>query len=97
MLSRIRARHCADTGPCATASFFARRTFDPAAFAAFRDLPLAAAAGSWAATGALGPLQLLQQHYPASMAGAVLLGVLSRIPETVNPRLYGGLLPKVSA
>lgn len=31
------------------------------------------------------------------MAGAVLLGVLSRIPETVNPRLYGGLLPKVSA
>ncbi|EFJ42827.1 hypothetical protein VOLCADRAFT_107073 [Volvox carteri f. nagariensis] len=70
------------------------RTFNPSAYAAFRDLSLAAAAGSWAATGALGPLAVLAQHYPASLSGPVLLGVLSRLPETINPRLYSALLPR---
>ncbi|GLI69541.1 hypothetical protein VaNZ11_014186 [Volvox africanus] len=71
------------------------RTFNPAAYTAFRDLPVAAAAGSWAATGAVGPLAVLAQHYPASLSGPVLLGVLSRLPETINPRLYSALLPRV--
>ncbi|GIL74909.1 hypothetical protein Vretimale_2528 [Volvox reticuliferus] len=71
------------------------RTFNSAAYNAFRDLPVATAAGSWAATGAVGPLAVLAQHYPASLSGPVLLGVLSRLPETINPRLYSALLPRV--
>jgi hypothetical protein len=34
-------------------------SFDAAAYAAFRDLPLATAAGAWAAMGAVGPLSIL--------------------------------------
>ncbi|KAG2491906.1 hypothetical protein HYH03_009857 [Edaphochlamys debaryana] len=73
------------------------RTFDAAAFAAFRDLPLSAAAGSWAALGAVGPLAVLSQHYPAGLSGGTLLGVLSRLPEDLSPRLYSALLPKVDS
>lgn len=56
---------------------------------------MAQAASSWAALGAVGPLAVLLQHYPASLAGQVLLGVLAQLPETLNPRLYSSMLPKV--
>eukprot|EP00198_Chlamydomonas_reinhardtii_P007404 XP_001696740.1 predicted protein [Chlamydomonas reinhardtii] len=72
--------------------------YDAAAYAAFRDLPLPAAAGSWAALGGVGPLTALAAAYPAALSpaapGPLLLGVLSRLPETLSPRLYGALLPR---
>lgn len=75
------------------------RAYDAAAYAAFRDLPLPAAAGSWAALGGVGPLTALAAAYPAALSpaapGPLLLGVLSRLPETLSPRLYGALLPRV--
>ncbi|KAG2437019.1 hypothetical protein HYH02_011450 [Chlamydomonas schloesseri] len=75
--------------------------YDAAAYAAFRDLPLAAAAGSWAALGGVGPLTALAAAYPAALSpsapGPLMLGVLSRLPETLSPRLYGALLPRVDS
>ncbi|GFR44557.1 hypothetical protein Agub_g5828, partial [Astrephomene gubernaculifera] len=70
------------------------RSFDPAAYSSFRDLPLPSAASSWAALGALGPLGVLCRHYPAALAGGRRLAVLARLPETISPRLYGNLLPR---
>jgi hypothetical protein len=66
---------------------------DPAAYEAFRSAPLPAAAAALAASGAAGALAALVQRHPAAL-GPHLLGLLSALPETLDPRTYSALLPR---
>lgn len=50
----------------------------------------------WAYAGHVTALLTLASHYPASLSrGAPLLRVLDALPETLDPRMYSALLPKV--
>ncbi|GAX79632.1 hypothetical protein CEUSTIGMA_g7073.t1 [Chlamydomonas eustigma] len=68
--------------------------FDGAAFSAFKEVTIQEAALQYAAAGDVSALALMLQHHPVVL-GAALLGVLDALPETLDPRLYAQLLPKV--
>lgn len=71
------------------------RQYDAAAYASFRDTALQQAASEWAAAGAVAALQVLAAAYPRLLQGRLLLRVLELMPESLSPRMYAALLPKV--
>jgi hypothetical protein len=71
------------------------RIFDGAAYTAFKEVTIQGAALQYAAVGDVSALAVMLQHHPV-LLGPALLGVLEALPETLDPRLYAQLLPKVS-
>lgn len=67
--------------------------YDPSSYEALRSAPLPAAAAALAATGCATPLAALVARHPAAL-GRHLLGILSALPETLDPRTYSSLLPR---
>ena len=70
------------------------RYYDAAAFALFRDCSLAESAAAYAAEGEVASIEKLLLHHPVTVTPC-LLEVLDSIPETLPPREYLHLLPKV--
>ena len=73
-----------------------RRCYDPAAFTLFRDCSLADSAAAYAAEGEVACIEKLLLHHPVTVMPR-LLEILDSIPETLPPRAYLHLLPKVYA
>eukprot|EP00798_Chlamydomonas_sp_ICE-L_P021354 gene21354-28290_t len=73
-----------------------RCVIDPDAFKAFRDASLYDAASEWACLGDITSLALLVQRHPLEL-GPCLLDVVGQLPETLDPRLYSSLLPRIGA
>jgi len=69
--------------------------FSAAAYAAFKDADLLEAARQYAAAGDVPSLVTLVQRHPAAL-GPGVMGVLEALPESMDPRLYAQLLPRVS-
>ena len=72
-----------------------RSVFSAAAYAAFKDADLPEAARQYAAAGDVPSLVTLVQRHPAAL-GPGVMGVLEALPESMDPRLYAQLLPRVS-
>jgi hypothetical protein len=68
--------------------------WDAEAFASFRDSDMPSVAKELAGCGEIAKLSLLFQRHHWTL-GPYLLEVLGQVPESLDPRLYAQLLPKV--
>lgn len=69
------------------------RVYDPSVFEALRHEDPLRAAATLAAAGQVAGLQLLLQRHRAALHPRLLL-LLSGLPETLDPRLFAGLIPR---
>jgi hypothetical protein len=68
--------------------------YEPEAYVALRDAPLLEVGQAWAALGDVRAVGLLLATAGATL-GPYLLTLLNCLPETLDPRVYAHLLPKV--
>jgi len=73
-----------------------RGSYDPEMFAVLRTEPLPKAAAAFAAAGNVAGLAVLLQRHKSTLAPR-LLQLLSALPESLDPRIYASLVPRVSA
>ena len=89
-------RSCERSGPDLSCSDCnVSRVFDAAAFTSFKDVELIDAARQYAAAGDVGSLTLLLQHHPVAL-GPYILQILEAVPESMDPRMYAAVLPRVN-
>lgn len=81
-------------GECACVCLRVCSVYDDESFADLRSAPLVEAAQAWAALGNVRALCLVLGAAP-SVLGPHLLTLLNCLPETLDPRSYSQLLPRV--
>ena len=91
----FRTGDCGEYDKCVTSNMWhLPRVFDATAFSSFKDVELIEAARQYAAAGDMSSLNVIVQHHPLAL-GPSILQILEAIPETMDPRLYAALLPRV--